>query len=235
MVKKFICGAAIAIAAIALPLTPPRAATAGPAAGSVLFETPHLADVHKGDVLAYRLTRAASEPKMLGEPFSDDIKVTITDEDQSGTRDLVVDVFSGERGRPPHPISGMTGNPLLVVYLDRVVNNTAMLAGGSRPFLKQKIKMSFANDAFIAPAEITYKGRSVPGHWIKVRPFVGDPNALKMMGYDGLTLEIVVSDQVPGHLVNLSSHYSSPMKGSPELNESITLEGVSEIRGGGAQ
>ena len=214
---------------VALPFAAATAAPAEPAPTAILFDAQHLATTAKGDKLVYDLTRKVSEPKIQGEPFTDTITVDIANAEPNGTRDVVVHVMTGERARPPQAISGMTGNPLLVVFLDRAVNNLAMLAGGSRPFLKNKIKSSFVLNPEIAPAEITYKGNKVAGHWIKVAPFAGDPNALKMMGYDGMSLEIVVSDKVPGHFVNLASHYASPMKGSPRLDETITLEGVGEI------
>jgi hypothetical protein len=143
---------------------------------------------------------------------------------------VLVRVFSGEAERPVQSITGMTGNPMLVVFLDRSVNNLAMLAGGNRPYLKNKIKMSFNTSAKVDPVEIDYKGATIKGNRVTVTPFVGDANALKMMGYDGVRLEIVVSDAVPGHFVRLASHFESPMKGSPVLDELTVLEGVGSIR-----
>lgn len=230
MLRTLCCGAALVFALMAGPQQYVSAATATPAATSLLFEAPHLSNVSKGTTLAYRFAREVSEPKLLGAPFKDDIKVDVVKEGADGRRTVVIKVFSGERGRPAQNIDGMTGNPLLVVFLDRAVSNLAMLSGGNRPYLKQKIKMSFANGAKVEPVDIAYGGGTVKGSRIEVKPFVGDPNALKMMGYDGMTLDIVVSDKVPGHFVELASHYESPMKGSPKLDESIRLDGVGEIK-----
>lgn len=230
MLKTVLCGAALAALALIEPRVAIGPALAAAEATTALFEVPHLANVTKGTTLAYRFERQVSEPKMLGAPFTDEIKIDVVDETDGGTRTVLVKVFTGDRSRPPQNITGMTGNPLLVVFLDRAVNNLAMLSGGPRPYLKNKIKMSFVSGAKIAPVEIAYNGSSVKGNRIEVTPFAGDPNALKMMGYDGASFEIVVSDQVPGHFVAFASHFASPMKNSPKLDESIKLEGVGEIK-----
>ncbi len=230
MMRTFLCGAALAVVALAGQQFAARAATSTPSATAVLFDTPHLANVPKGTTLAYQFERQVSEPKLLGEPFKDDISVDVVNESDAGTKTVVVKVFTGERGRDPQNIEGMTGNPLLVVFLDRAVNNLAILSGGSRPYLKQKLKMSFVNGAKIEPVEIAFKGASIKGNRIEVQPYLGDPNALKMMGYDGATFEIIVSDQIPGHFAEFASHYASPTKDSPKLDETIKLEGVGEIK-----
>lgn len=230
MLKPMACAAAMAVLVLVGADAGVRAATAEPTATSVLFDAAHLANVEKGKTLSYKFDRKVSEPKMLGEPFTDDIKIDIADSKDDGTRTVLVKVFTGDRGRPDQSIDGMSGNPLLVVFLDRAVNNLAMLSGGNRPYLKQKIKMSFANGAKMQPVEIAFNGATIKGNRIAVKPFVGDANALKMMGYDGVSFEIVVSDAVPGHFVALASHYESPMKGSPKLDETIKLDGVGEIK-----
>lgn len=230
MLRKFLFGAALAVLAMAGQPFAARAGNAAPSATAMLFEVPHLANVSKGSTLAYQFERQVSDSKLLGEPFKDGIDVDVVNDGDDGTKTVVVKVFTGERGRRPQNIQGMTGNPVLVVFLDRAVNNLAILSGGSRPFLKQKLKMSFVNGAKVEPVEIAFKGASIKGNRIQVKPYAGDPNALKMMGYDGATFDIVVSDAIPGHFVALASHYASPMKDSPNLDETIKLEGVGEIK-----
>lgn len=206
------------------------AATSLPAPTAVLFDARHLDNVGKGDALKYRFQRTVSQPKIQGEPFSDDIEIDVLEAVAGGPREVAVKVFTGERGRPVQRINGMTGNPLLVVFLDRAVNNFTQLAGGNRPYIKHKMKMALDQNAKVDPVKVTYAGTAFDGYRIRVSPFVGDPNALKMMGYDGASFELVVSDKVPGHFVSLSSTFSSPMKDSPRLEERITLTGVEEVR-----
>ncbi len=221
--------ACLAVALFAASTTTSHAAPA-PAATSMLFDASHLGNLKKGDELSYRFERNGSDPKVLGANFSDQIRVGIIDEEQSGTRAVSVRVFTADRERPEQRISGMTGNPLLVVFLDRAVTNFAMLAGGSRPYLKNRFKQQLAGSATVEPVAIEYKGRKVQGYRVKLTPYLGDPNALKMQGYDGSTFEIVVSDQIPGHFAETRALYSSPQEMSPRLEERIVLEGVGAIK-----
>lgn len=220
----------MALVLLATPFAATVAAPAEPAATALMFDAAHLAKTKAGDRLTYNFKREVSDPKLVGEAFEDKISVSVDKEEDGGTREVGVNVFTGERGRPEQKISGMTGNPVLVVFLDRSVNNIASLAGGSRPFLKQLVKQSFANGAKVEPVEVVFQGKPVKGHRIRVTPFAGHKDSLKMMGYDGSTLEVVVSETVPGHFVRFASHFESPQKGSPVLDESTTLDGVGEIK-----
>lgn len=224
-------GAAALALGTALAVALPAAADPAPGATAVLFDAKHLLTMTKGTDAVYRFERKVSDPKLLGEAFTDEIRVGVLDEDAaSGTRTVSIKVFSGDRARPEQKIDGMTGNPLLVVFLDRSVANFGMLAGGSRPFLKNRMKEQLGNNSKVEPVTITYQGRQVPGLRVKWAPFIGDPNALKMQGYDGSRFEIVVSDQIPGHFVETVGVYESPQAGSPKLEERTLLVGVGEIK-----
>lgn len=205
-------------------------AAPAPAATAVLFDASHLANLKKGDELSYRFERKGSDTTMLGENFADDIRVGVVEEEAGGTRAVTVRVFTSDRARPEQRISGMTGNPLLVVFLDRAINNFAALAGGSRPYLKNRFKQMLASNATVEPVAIDYKGRKVEGFRVRVRPYVGDPSALKMQGYDGSTFELVVSEQIPGHFVETRAIYTSPQEKSPQLEERTLLDGVGAIK-----
>ncbi|MGZ5918955.1 MAG: hypothetical protein ACXWJV_04065 [Hyphomicrobium sp.] len=47
-----------------------------------------------------------------------------------------------------------------------------------------------------------------------------------MQGYDVSKFILVVSDQVPGEVAQLTSVYESSMKEAPKLEERITLDGA---------
>lgn len=231
MMKRSLArGAFGAVLGAVLGLAMPAAADPAPAATAVLFDAKHLASLAKGSEAVYRFERKVSDEKLLGLPFTDEIRVAVTDEDPSGARNVSIKVFTGERMRPEQLISGMTGNPLLVVFLDRSVANFGMLAGGSRPFIKNRMKQQLGSNAKVEPVSIAYNGKPVAGYRVKWSPFIGDPNALKMRGYDGSRFEIVVSDQVPGHFVETLGIFESPQPDSPRLEERTLLAGVGEIK-----
>lgn len=208
----------------------PAAAAAGPTAVDVLFERKHLDNLQAGQEVVYRFQRTVSDEKILGSPFSDDMKLDIKKVAADGTREVIFKVFSGERARDPQEIPDLTGNPILVVFLDRAVNNFAAIASGNRNYLKGKFRDALREKAKIEAVEVEVMGKKVAAYKVTVVPFENDPNALKMLGYEGATFSFVVSDKVPGHFVELVSHYESGIKDAPSLDERITLASLGEFK-----
>jgi hypothetical protein len=206
------------------------AAAEVPKAGDVLFESKHLSNLGKGDEVTYRFQRTVSDEKLLGMPFSDDIKVAVVQAvAENGMRDVTLQVFTGERAREPITETQRTGNPLLVFYLDRAVSNFSLIAGGSRPYLKNRFARSL-QEAKVEPVKIAYNGTDVEGYRVTVAPYAGDPNAAKMQGYEGSQFTLLLSEAVPGQLAEMVSSYTSTVAGAPRLEERITLAGVGGAR-----
>jgi hypothetical protein len=205
------------------------AAMAGaPSAVELLFERKHLVALEGGSEITYRFERATSDPKMLGEPFSDTIRLTITAVAPTGTREVALHIFTGDRARGVHNVPDLTGNPVLVLFLDRAVANMSRLAGGSRPYLKDRMRAGLRDKALLEPITITYAGKTLDAFRITVTPFVGDANAAKMLGYDGAKLTLVVSEAVPGLFVELTSTFESGISDAPRLEERIIVAGTGD-------
>ncbi|MGH1418126.1 MAG: hypothetical protein ACRBCJ_04640 [Hyphomicrobiaceae bacterium] len=203
----------------------------GPSVLNVLFESPHLASIEKGRELVYKFDRKVSDTKTAGEEFQDDIKLGIIEVDEkTGKRKVTIKIFTGDRARKQQRITGMTGNPVLVVFLDRAVSNFARLAGGNRPYLKDRFRIGLRDSAKIEATKLDYKGSKVDGFRVTVSPYAQDPNRLKMRGYEGAKFVFNVSDQVPGHFLSLKADYTSTVPESATLSETIVLhsEGKAE-------
>ena len=202
------------------------AAMAGaPSAVELLFEHKHLSALAVGSEIAYRFERLATDHKMLGEPFSDTIRLTVTAVAPTGTREVALNVFTGDRARSVPNLPDLIGNPILVLFLDRTVNNMSQLAGGARSYFKNRIRAGLRDNALLDATEVAYAGKTVSAYRIVVTPFIGDPNADKMLGYEGAKLTLVVSEAVPGQFVELTSLFESGVAGAPRLEERITLAG----------
>ena len=139
-------------------------------------------------------------------------------------------VFTGERARDPLPVPDMTGNPLLVLFLDRAVNNYHSLAGGAHPYIKQQVRAALRDKAKVESVKLDYQGKPVDALRITVVPFLGDPNASKMSGYEGSEFTFVVSPGVPGQLAVMSARYESGLKDSPRLEERSALAGAGDVK-----
>ena len=203
---------------------------AKPSPVDILFERKHLANVDAGQDLVYRFQRTVSETELLGQPFSDDIKVEVKKVASNGTRDVVVKVFTGERAREPYPIDELTGNPILVVFLDRAVSSYMSVAGGKIPYLKDKFRSAIRERATIEPVQIKLGEKTVEGQRVSIQPYAGDLNASKMRGYENSRFSFVVSEAVPGQFVEMNAIYENTLKDAPRLEERTVMVGAEVLK-----
>jgi hypothetical protein len=216
----------VAVAVFAASTTGAGAEIAKPSPVDVLFDRKHLTNVNAGTDLVYRFDRTVSQADLLGQPFSDDIKVEIKKVEPNGTRTVVVKVFTGERARDPQPIDELTGNPVLVVYLDRAVSSYMAIAGGKVAYLKDKFRTALRERATVAPVKVKLAGKVVDGLKISVQPYSGDLNAQKMRGYENSRFSFVVSESAPGQFIELLATYENNAKDAPKLEERMLMVGA---------
>lgn len=202
----------------------PWPAQAQDAPVDILFARPHLSGVASGTELTYRLERSPSDTKRLGEPFGDDIKLVVRSVAASGSRDIDLRMFTGERARDLLSIPDLTGNPVLLIFLDRAVNNMAQLTGGTAPYFKDRLRAGLRDKATGEATKAEFEGKMLDATRIVVRPFVDDTNIGRMLGYEGSRFEILVAEAAPGMLLDMTSHFVSTLPDAPKLEERIFLK-----------
>jgi hypothetical protein len=229
-IRAALAAAVLAVGA-ATPVVrlPAQAETAKANPVDILFERKHLANVDVGSDLSYRFQRSVSHPDVLGQPFSDDIHVQVKKVGSDGSRDVVVKVFSGDRAREPQPIDGITGNPILVVFLDRSVASYMSVAGGSLPYLRDKFRSALRDKATVEPVKVMLGEKTVDAQRVTVTPYKGDLNAARMRGFENSTFSIVVSDLVPGQFVELLATYENTDAAAPRLEERTQMIGTQVV------
>lgn len=199
-------------------------------ATDMLFEAKHIVNIAAGTELLYKFERKPSNEKLLGPGYVDDIKVKVESDGVQGKKNVLVEMYSGERKRDPNRITDMDGNPMLIIYLDNALGHFQQLAGGDRAYLKNRFSKGLGEKSTLAPVKISYKGADVDGYRISVSPFADDPSRAKMRGYEGAAFTIVVSDKIPGQFVQMTSNYTNSQKDAPNLVETTTLDGVGAIK-----
>lgn len=221
------CRISFAAAALAFTLPGAVAAETPPSISKALFDKKHLNNIPAGETITYDFVRNASEPKLLGANFTDKVIMKVKKKEEDGTSDVGVQVFTGERDRGERKLDGLTGNPVLVFFLDRAVANFSALAGGNRAYHKNRFRVAMRTKGGLVPETFEYNGKKVDGYRLAIRPFTGDrKNVEKMKGYENAQFEFLMSDEIPGYFAEFISHYSSPLDGSPSLDETIKIEGL---------
>ncbi|MFK4980159.1 hypothetical protein, partial [Klebsiella pneumoniae] len=83
----------------------------------------------------------------------------------------------GDRAREPQAVEGVTGNPILVVFLDRSIASYMSVAGGSVAYLKDKFRIAMRDRATVEPVKVLLGDKTVDAQRVTIVPYVGDINA----------------------------------------------------------
>lgn len=220
------------LAALAVMTAVPAGAVAAgsPTVEELVFQAKHLEKATKGSEVVYHFERKVSDQRLGGEAFSDEIKLDVVDDAGDGKRNVVLHIFTNDRARDPYPLNGMDVNPLAHWYLDRSVATFKLFAGGSDPYLKDRFKKAMRDPAAVEQASVQCNGKDVSGYRIKLVPFQGDPAVSKMSGFEISHFEMVVSDAVPGYFCELVTVIESTIKGTPKIEERVTLVSKEEAK-----
>jgi len=201
-----------------------------PTAQGVLFDARHLDQISKGAEVTYRFERKVSDEAILGKPFSDEIKLGVTQINDKGEREVVIKIFTGEYARDPFNLPELTVNPLFHWYFDRSVRTYSQLTSASVPYLHAKFRAALRDKAQIESIKFDYNGHSIDAYRVSVSPFAGDPNASKMDGFDGSHFTMVVSNDAPGYILDMVAYFESRKAGAPHLEEHISLVGMGDAK-----
>ena len=147
----------------------------------------------------------------------------------TGERDVDLQIYTGERARDLQKLPNLTINPVFLVYFNQAVNSFSMLAGGQRPYLTRVFSNGFKEKAKVEPVKVDYQGKKIDAWRVSMAPYDGDQNESKMEGWEGAEYVLVVSDQVPGEIIDLIAKYKNKYPGDLRLTERITLDGVTGL------
>ena len=190
MALACLCGAAQAqVPADDLrPLSPAQVA---------LFETPHLRNVNRAETLDYGFTREGPGG------FTDKVALHVRRVNPDGTKSLAFDYLTGERRVWFPELDNFRGNPLLMLTLERDVNEMKEAVGLSTSYFRNKIREAFVTGATIADGTFDLKGAAVPAQVITVQPFTGDARLERIPSLQAKRYTFVLADAVPGTLAEI--------------------------------
>ena len=159
--------------------------------------------------------------------FSDSVYLDITRVNQDGSKDADLEFFSAERTQNANRdnLVGITGNPVLVVYMQGDVYEMSRLTNGSWRYFQRRIKSAFADAAKIEPVTFEYDGAQIIGEKILIKPYLNDPRRRQFAEFAPKVYEFILSEQVPGKLYQIKTVIpgSSPDK-EPLIEEILTLQ-----------
>ena len=186
-----------------------------------LFETPHLRNVERAETLDYSYVREGPAG------FTDKIALHIRRINADGTKNVAFDYLTGERQVRFPELDNFQGNPLLMLTLERDVNDMKGQVGLATSYFRNKIREAFITKAAITQATFDFEGAAVPAQVITVRPFEGDQRLERIPSLQAKTYSFVLADAVPGMLAEISIGTPADIKmDAPAMNQRMTFTGV---------
>ena len=183
----------------------------------------HLRNIDSPGRLYYDFVKSGS----YEEGFSDSVYLDILRVNEDGSKDADLEFFTAERQQNARSdnLVGITGNPVLVVYMQGDVYEMNRLTNGSWRYFQRRIKSAFAEGAKIEPVTFEYDGAEMTGEKISITPYVNDPRRRQFAQFAPKVYEFILSDQVPGKLYQIKTVIpaGSP-DGEPLMEEVLTLQ-----------
>jgi hypothetical protein len=200
-----------------------------PKATDLIFEHKHVVKLEPGQLVDYKFNRTVTDPKILGLPFSDDITLKVVADKEDGKKDIDLQIYTGDRARDMQKLEKFAVNPVFAVYFAQAVSTFNQLAGGQVNYLQRQFSEGWTK-AKVEPVKVDYNGKKIDAYRISMTPYVGDKYETKMQGWEGAKFDVIVSDQVPGEIVDLLATYHNRYPPALlKLTERITLAGVTGL------
>ena len=186
-----------------------------------LWMDDHLRNIDSPGRLYYDFIKRGS----YEQGFSDSVYLDIIKVNEDGSKDADLEFFTAERQQTPRRdnLEGITGNPVLVVYMQGDVFEMNRLTNGSWRYFQRRIKSAFAENAKIEPVTFEYDGAEMTGEKISITPYVNDPRRRQFARFAAKIYEFVLSDQVPGKLYRIKTVIPAA-DGEPLIEEILTLQ-----------
>ena len=165
-----------------------------------LWLSNHLENITSPSRLYYEFVKSGS----YEEGFSDSVYLDVVTLNDDGTKNVVLDFFSGERKQSVSPdnVTNVRGNPVLGIYMQGDVYEMNRLTEGSwRHFMKMiKIALRYAT---VEPVVFTFNGKEYQGDLIRITPYEDDPHRPDFVKFADKTYEFILSKEIPGTLYQI--------------------------------
>lgn len=189
-----------------------------------LWLSDHLRNISLPGRLYYEFVKRGS----YEEGFTDAVYLDITQINEDGSKNASLEFFTAERAQKTagaDNLTHITGNPVLVVYMQGDVYEMNRLTNGNWRHFQRRIKLAFSESAEIEPVTFEYGGKPVAGEKISIKPYLTDPRRGQFEQFARKVYEFVLSDQVPGTLYQIKTVIPDNLPDrEPLIEEVLTLQ-----------
>ncbi len=191
-------------------------------AQEAVFGRQHLENVAAPTTLEYTFERSG----VLLPDLVDRAELAVLKIGPDGRKQVELRLYTGANARRVSPPQGYRNNPMIVLFLQRDVEQMSRMTGGSPNYFRNRIRAAFAEPAAVQAETVTFShdGRPLEGTKVTVRPFVNDPQIPRYAEFQHKRYEFVLTPEIPGGVYSLRAVTPNGTEG-PLLEESMTYEG----------
>ncbi len=212
-------------AALCAAIGQARAAESFSEANQILFDTDHLRAITEPTILHYNFKKTAAD----GSGFNDTIDMTVSEVRNDGTKRVQLRYFSGERGRYAPDVPSALGNPVLILYLQRDVNEMGRLTSGRWRYFQKRIKLALEAADEVSPVSLNFQGRQIKGHEVRIAPYRDDPQNHRYADYREKRYVFTFAQEVPGYVFEIRSVVPAEREGPPLVEEILSYAGQTAV------
>jgi hypothetical protein len=179
------------------------------AAEQLLFNAPHLQGLQVPGHLLYRY----DETDAGQTTREDDVRMDLQPDSTGACCKVQGQFLSGAAAMALPDVEGARSNPVLLYFLEYEVRRLARTTGGNAAHFRRRLREAFVH-AQVQPAPTLWQGRTVLAKAVQIAPFEDDPFRNRFEDQAQTRYQFLLSDEVPGGFLQLSS--TLPAKGAGE-------------------
>jgi hypothetical protein len=192
-------------------------------AEKLLFMSNQMGGIKPPSTINYTFRKSGS----LEEAFEDKVALSLDKTTDGKCCSAHTEFLSGARQLPSAEMPVAEGNPVLLNFLERDLNEMKRLTKGSTNHFRKYIRMAAYKGATVRDASFTYKGKPVAGKEITLTPYLEDPNRPKYEKFVRKTYQFVLCEAVPGGVFAVRTQIPGDTDGQPPLiTEELLIEGA---------
>ncbi len=199
-------------------------------AQKLLFDNPYLASLAAPAEIAYRFEHSTADETSYGRIFSDDVRIEVAPPGgKQRLNSVTLHIFTGERARSIGPLSDVSGNPVIMVFLERDAFQMKRRVPGPMAMFRNMIRKAMREAATVEDVEIELSGKTVAAKRVTIRPFDDDRNPPQLRQFRNKTYHFTVSEVVPGGIFEIVSVLPDPANREKALvRDRIAFTGTEE-------
>ena len=198
-------------------------------AENLLFLDNHLSKIKSSTQLIYNIESVGR----LSKNPTDEIKVFL--EYDKKIISANAELTSGDDAPYLSIVKYPQNNPIILYFLERDILEMQRLTKGQPNYFRKRIRTALAEGPRIKKINTTFKGKSISALTFSIKPYATDPlrnspGRAKYKKYSKKTYTFVLSEKVPGHLLEIITNIPSKNKKKILLKDTLRFSDVKKIQ-----